>query len=146
MPSNSLNITNWSNFEHGCAVKIATPEHGTEPDELLKPAYWAHVARDMLVGYFILAIPASREWYQVLYVADVGANFARVSRIAFGSLSLGVEAIKDSDLAVKWNLGTKKFDVVRKIDGAVLYAGLATKDAANARLAAHIAPKQSAAA
>jgi hypothetical protein len=142
----SLMVANWSNFEYGSAIKMATPEHGTDPEELLKPSYWAHVARDMQVGFFILAIPASREWAQVLYVADVGSNFARVVRVVFAPLTLS-KAVQDADLAVRWNTATKKFDVIRTIDRAVIYANLPTKDAANARLLAHIAaPKVMAAA
>lgn len=55
-----------------------TPEVGTEPEELLAPDYWAHLANRLRQCDRIEAWAEDMSWYAEYLVLDVGANWAKV--------------------------------------------------------------------
>lgn len=54
------------------------PEHGTPPEALRDPSYWAHVSAQLRPGDSIVALPEDKSYYSELLVVDVGKLYAKV--------------------------------------------------------------------
>lgn len=48
------------------------PEHGTPPEALLDPYYWAHVSAQMTRGDIVIAFPDDNSFWMELLVIDAG--------------------------------------------------------------------------
>lgn len=57
----------------------AVPPAGTPFENVLKPEFWANVARRMKMGDKIIVMPRDGAWYGELLVWDAGQNWAHVS-------------------------------------------------------------------
>jgi hypothetical protein len=122
-------------------IYCATLEHGTTPEELTEPAYWAHCAHFLRSGDRIEAMPESNEWYAEFMVVETGKLFARLvpMRLVHLTPAERTKASKesvDADFAVQWK-GGAKWCVIRTHDSAILYRDLSSKVAAEAALADH---------
>lgn len=72
--------------------------------------------------------------YAELLVTEVGPGFIRVRPLKASEAPV-VKEDTSSALTTKWNIGTKRHDVVRKADGQVMQSGFQTKDSAVAWIA-----------
>lgn len=140
----SLNVTRFKLAEYHRSTYACMVEHGTAPGQLVEPAFWAHVASSLKPGDIIQVEPDSREWFAELYVLESGMNFARVALLSVSPLvDTNRPAVdeSDADFSVDWKGPAKKWSVIRTADKAYVYEGLPSKDAALAKLAAHVRPQ-----
>lgn len=127
------------------------PEHGTQPNDLMDPAYWAHVCDKFRPTDILEVIPESGEWFAELMVVDVTKISARVRPLRLVQLIEQEDAVPAETPAaasepffVKW-MGGAKWCVMRRTDNGILFRDLTTKDAAEAKLAEIRTPAQKAA-
>lgn len=140
MISKALNITRFKQAEYGHTNYDVDVEHGTDPADILDPGFWAHVASLLKVRDRIFVTPDSLEWTAELVVVEVGASYVRVVQIRMDQLSAAPMNQTDVDFTVEWKGPIRKWSVIRKSDKAAIYESLPSRDAAEAKLTAHIHP------
>ena len=109
---------------------------GTLPDDLLVPAFWAHVGIRLRVRDQIEVWAEDGQWFCVLLVVDRDRNWAKVVPI-IGPIGLSREVTDDqanagfmeAQFEVLWR-GPRKWSVVRKADRGVVHENEETKDGA----------------
>ena len=69
--STPLTANNFSLAEYKRHIFAAQPEAGITLEEVLKPEYWSHVAKDITIGCIIEVRPVDGAYYAELYVANV---------------------------------------------------------------------------
>lgn len=74
--------------------------------------------------------------YWELMIDEIGKGYLRV-RVIYRDTPPAVSVPDDSPLAVKWIVGNKTYDVIRKLDGEVLARGFQTKRLAAEWIAKH---------
>ncbi len=70
-PNRKLAVHEMPLAEYHNAPRVAFPEAGTAPDEMLNPAYWANVYMNLRRGDVIHAHAADGAWHGYLYVRAV---------------------------------------------------------------------------
>lgn len=118
-------------------VWSVTVPAGATIDEVSSPGFWVHVQRDLKVGARIEVSPESGEWlveFIVRATPSTGPVLAILNKHVFNAPN---DKVSNPDYEVKYAGGTAKWRVVRKSDKHVLVEGLATRDAAEAWLAAN---------
>jgi hypothetical protein len=133
-----LNITQnrFKQAEFVRNVFHVVPEHGAEPDDLLKPEYWTHIARNFKAGSLIEAVPEDNAWRAEYYVLSAGTDWAKVARISFTQFDKtgSVPAEKEAKHVVNYGGAIQKWRIVRVADGVTLKAEMATKEEATKAL------------
>lgn len=108
---------------------------GVSKDELIKPDYWAHVARQVPAGSIIQVVPEDQAFFAEYYVVAATSNSLTLKQIRY----IKLEAVADeSEVAeedshfckVKWGSPTSKYQIIRKSDLAVVKSGIPTKEQA----------------
>jgi hypothetical protein len=116
---------------------------GVAPEELLKPAFWAHRAARLRPLDEIRARAVDGTWMAEYVVLDCSRTWARVQLKGFWRLTTAdVAATQASEEDVKAFIaahdvryrGGQKYSIVRLSDGAVLEQGIADKVEASRRL------------
>lgn len=102
---------------------VVTPEKGVEVNDLLQPAYWAHIATKF------------RPYDEVTVIPEDGSFYAKLLVIACDRLWAKMHLLEDHDLtptrkdmpqvefdgyAVEWKGPLSRFAAIRKSDGVVL--------------------------
>lgn len=121
--------------EYARATHHVTPEPGTPLKEMLKPEYWAHVARKMKVGDRIEVDAEERTWFAELYVRGVSAaavSVAVLRHIEFNKPDS--EEAGEAECSAK-HAGRGVWRVIRNADKAIVQDGFQTKEAAEAWIA-----------
>jgi hypothetical protein len=77
-PLPPLHADRMKSTEYTRNIWQVTPEVGTEPEELLAPEYWAHLAQNLRQRDRIEAWCEDLKWYAEYLVLDVGRNWAKV--------------------------------------------------------------------
>ncbi len=114
-------------------VWVAQPEHGTTLEEMLKPEYWSHVAKELkLPGGRIEVMPTGGEWFAELYIRSVGSQDVKVALLRH--VAFDAPAKQDDDYEVR-SRGGAGWSVLRKSDKAVLFEKGQTRADAEAELA-----------
>lgn len=108
--------------EHNVVVYHHTPEFGLNIEDMVKPDYWSHVAKQLRIGHRIEVMAADGAYWAMLIVRAVGRTEAVVQALQHVELGSPAEKIKgdDNPYEVKWRGPTKKFGVVRKSDNEVV--------------------------
>jgi hypothetical protein len=124
--------------EHRRQIWHIVPEHGTALAELLTPAYWSHVSRQMRPSDRIEVNAEDGSFFAELVVIDAGLQFAKVALLREAKLE-GVEASQTSlpGHKVEWSGPHTKFRVVRESDRKVLKDGFTTRADAGTWLSNH---------
>ena len=119
----------------------ATPEPGITLDDMVRPEYWAHVARTLRPGDRIEVCPDDRSWFAELFVVsqsdtDVRVAVLRSTKIELPEVKPLVQRSApkpgqkdDSSYEVK-HRGAAGWSVVRKVDKAVVFEGGQSRRAA----------------
>lgn|SRR3990167_6621892 len=115
--------------EYVRSVYHATPESGTPLKELLKPEYWAHVAKQLKVGDRIEVDAEERTWFAELYVRGVTATSVTVFVMRHIEFSKPIEESGDADYSAS-HAGRGIWRVMRNVDKAVVKSGFPTKESA----------------
>lgn len=111
-------------------VYVIDCHEGTEQDDLLIPAYWSHVAKQLKPFDRIEARADNGEWVAELMVIKTGTNEAHVALLNvydINKLAGESPAIPSDDYSVEWKGPHKKFCVIRKADSAMVHEGAQTK-------------------
>ena len=77
-PLPALHMERMKSTEYVRNIWQITPEVGTEPEDLLSPDYWSHVAHQLRQRDRIEAWAEDLSWYAEYLVLDVGRNYAKV--------------------------------------------------------------------
>jgi len=113
-------------------------ELGTEPDDVMVPAYWAHVAEQFKPFDEIRVTIDDGAWVLYLLVTSCDRNWAKVFKLAFHELMDDMSApAKSIRHEVAWKGPHLKWCVVRVSDGAKVSEGHADKTAAAAWMSEH---------
>lgn len=127
--------------EHANTNFTVTVEEGTAPDDVLDPAYWAHIAARMSPYDEIRIRTDDGIWFARALVSSCGRNWARVKLLELHQLtSADIEMTATDTLethVVRYRGPLHKFSVIRKSDNAVLKEGM-LKDEASRWLAEHL--------
>lgn len=116
--------------EHQRNIWHIDVEIGTLPEDLLNPAYWAHVAREFRVLDRIEAHAEEGSWYAELLVQDCGQNYAKVAMLRKVELQSVIPESSSALLtghSVSWGGKHSQFRVIREVDRKVLKDGFKTK-------------------
>lgn len=119
------------------------PEHQTL-DDALDPSFWTSQADELMRpahkgrGDIIEIWKPDASQFAELLVVETGKGFVRTVLLRSEKPD-DVAAPEASPLSLKWNIGSRSHDVVRKADGVVMRTGFQTKAAAVAWIADHMA-------
>ena len=118
---------------------VVNAEEGTSIEDVMEPAYWAHVSADMEQFDRVEVRMETGEWTADMIVTGVGRNWATVHLIqkhdlAAPSLSL-INAASSHE--VVWRGAQHKWGVRRLSDKEVIQSGFADKGTAQAWLNDH---------
>jgi hypothetical protein len=112
---------------------VDVPEEHRRED-LLDPAYWAHVARELAPFDRIEARAETSEWFSELVVVSAGRNYAVVREISHFDMTGQASAPSvEARHTVSWK-GPRKFCVVRLKDREVISDGHHTREDAQLAL------------
>ena len=116
---------------------VDVPAEHTRED-LLEPAYWAHVSREFNSFDRVECRAETGEWFSDLVVVSAGRNYAVMHELRHVDLTAkaaeAVIPVVPSKHAVQWK-GPKKFCVVRLSDKAIISEGHHTRSDADGALA-----------
>lgn len=109
-----------------------------QPDDMVNPAYWAHVAQMLRPFDRIEAHAEDGSWFAEFLVRDAGVNWAKVALLRKNEL----EAVSPErrgvllpGYAVKWAGNFAKWRIVRESDNKVLFDKIPTEGDAYTKLA-----------
>lgn len=122
-----LNLT-----EHQRRCFSIDVEAGLEPEDIVNPQFWAHIARELQYGDHVEANADDGSWYAEYLVLDVGANWAKV-HLRQNSVER-LQAVEPDSRpvilaghSVKWAGRHAQFRVIRDADAKVLKEHLKNK-------------------
>ena len=141
-----LNASRFSAANQVRNVWAVTPEEGTDFDELLRPDYWAHIAKSLRPNDILEVVPDENDYFARLMVRDVGNIWAEVvllDRYEFEAIE--DRTVRPDGLAVTWKGPHLRFSVIRVADGKVVKTGFAEKAAASRWIADNDAAQRDAA-
>ena len=118
-------------------VLHATPEAGTSHEEMLKPEYWTHVAKQLKPGTIIQAVPEDGLWFAEFYVVAASRTWAKVSLLRFHELSeIATPDVVDkgAEYKVEWGGAVHKWRLVRLSDKQVIKKEMQSKEDAQLAL------------
>lgn len=127
--------------EHRRQIWHIVPEHGTALTDLLNPAYWSHISRQMKPTDRIEVSAEDGSYFAELIVIDAGLQFAKVAVLR--EVKLETTESPEASAAimkghkVEWSGPHTKFRVLRESDRKVLKDGFGNRSDANAWLAGH---------
>ena len=118
-------------FLRGAHFHVA--EHGTSTDELLNPAYWAHITGRINVRDHIEVMPEGNSWFMELIVVAKDAISVQVKVLQFHDLDATYNAAQNAaagalaEFYVRYSGPKTKFRVQRRLDNEVAQDGFETK-------------------
>jgi hypothetical protein len=140
-PQRGLLASAFQMAEHAYNRWRATVPHGTDPNSLVKPEFWAHcVAKGLRVHDIVEVIPESGEWLAILWCQDVGRAHARMKLLEIHMANDGAQLADVDGFKVEYR-GAAKWTVMRKSDKSFLYRDLPTREAAEGKLAEYLKPQ-----
>lgn len=109
-------------------VWTASPEQGTTLADMVKPEYWAHVAKYLKPGFRIEVMPEDGAWFAELYVRAVKEQAAVVHVLRAVTFDEAEPASADAQsYYAKFCGPVAKWRVMRKSDNHVMAEGLETR-------------------
>lgn len=119
---------------------------GVSKDDILRPEFWAHHAKDLRPFDEIRARAVDGSWVSYLMVLDCSRTWARVMQMSHFNLTtsdVSLTQSSENEVAamvaaheVRYR-GAAKFSVIRKSDEALIKEGIASKIEAQAWLEDH---------
>lgn len=105
----------------------AIPEHGTPFEDILKPAYWSHVAAKFHPTDRIEVLAEDGSWFAELIVISAARNWASVSVLRFVELAEVVTPKPQADqFAVQWKGQKLLHCVIRQSDKVIIKDSFST--------------------
>jgi hypothetical protein len=103
------------------------PEHNH--DDLMNPAYWAHVAIQMQPGNILEVRTDTGSHYGRFYVSECSRNHAKLHELEWVEIEKSAD-VDDDVYVYGWKGPVMKHCIIRKSDGAVIQEQMPTKAAA----------------
>lgn len=120
----------------------ATVKEGVKPEDLLSPAFWAHIANKFTVSDSIEAVAEDMQWVADYIVVDVGPNWARV--VMKGKPTEMMTEASEIPLppgyTAEWKGPALKWCVTRESDSKRIAEKLSDKNTAHLWVRNHINP------
>lgn len=133
--------TNFQTSEYAFARYAVLLPVGWTLEDVLVPEAWAHVAHKLdsnkvskdpaRTGAIIEVRTEDHAFYAELYVRAV-RNMALDVQVVLGPVVLGKEQKAHANFDVRWNVGKRGFDIVRKSDKQIVATGIPKKEDAHA--------------
>lgn len=122
----------FTSFEYRNKVCKVDIESGHTLEQMLEPAYWAHVANKLQDGDEIVAVAEDNTFRAHFYVIERGPNWANVYCLKFDELTkeFQIPVTADQNYLVQFGGNLHKWRVKRKSDGQVLISKLKTPEQA----------------
>lgn len=120
--------------EYDRVVWAATPEAGTVLKDVLEPAYWSHVAKNLKPGAQIEVTAADGSWFARLYVRSADDNSAKVFTLDYWNFDLSDEVEKEAGAVAEFvvkHRGPKGWCVSRSSDKALVFENGTTRSDAD---------------
>lgn len=126
----TITTTSLQPAEHFRSHYCAAVGPKATPNDILRPAFWTHVASKLRRMDKIEVIPEHEGWYAELLVVSTGIGFAKVAMIRF--LEIEVDEEQDADLSttVEWGGVEHKYRIIRKADRYAIASGFESKASA----------------
>jgi hypothetical protein len=128
-----------TNIEEAVAARNiwqVKPEISVTIEDLLKPDYWAHVARRMRAGDRVEAIPDDRHYFAEFFVLAASSNWAKMVLLREVTIIKDNEKTETEGFSIGW-AGKHKWRVTR--GNEILSKGHDDKDSATKWLAENMA-------
>lgn len=129
-----LNPTRMKEGQYERTHWVATAHANTQPEDLLKPEYFSHVAAKLRPWDKIEARADDGTWYAEFLVLESGRNWARVVMLTKHNLTSAdvaqSQAQAMSKLEIVYRGPHSKWSVIRKADNEVLHEGEETQGGA----------------
>lgn len=120
------------NTETARAHYVGKPDPTVGRADMLRPAFWSHVARVLRRGDRIDILAADASWFLELVVRACDGVEAEVGELRYVTFNaIAARSLDDYDIALK---GAAKWRVTRKSDNVVVKEGFESKAAAEAWL------------
>jgi hypothetical protein len=126
----ALGADRWQLLEHRNPGGWCCVPHGTTVEDLLAPAFWAHVARHLRPSTTLQVHWDDGTRFCELYVLAAGRNWASMSLLRDHELTKPHIPAKANSYDVSFNGPVDKFRVTRRPDNAVIQAGFDSELAA----------------
>jgi hypothetical protein len=137
----ALKPTAFGGADFAYAIFSATLPVGTSYEDTLVPEFWVHVAHILAqtpvtgepdrAGAIIELRTIDHAFYAKLYVRAVNKGGLIVSPLG-EPIYFGPKQVKAGGFDVRWNVGRRGYDIVRKPDGTIVAENLKTKEEAQA--------------
>lgn len=115
------------------------PEEGVTLDQVLDPAYWAHVAVSLKKGDLIHVLPDNDAYFAELLVMSSQKLTAKVALLRAISLNGDVQVpAEDSGFELKFRGPSARWSIIRKSDREVIKEQMSTKEEAASELEAYL--------
>ena len=101
------------------------PEH--VHDDLLDPAYWAHVAVQLQPGNILEVRTDNGSHYGRFYVTECSRNHAKLFELEWVKIEKDATEIPDDVYVYAWKGPTLKHCIIRKSDGAIIHEQMPSK-------------------
>jgi len=136
-----LNPARMKECEFERTVYTCTTHEETQPEDLLNPSYWTHVAEKFKPFDKVEARGDRGEWYAEFIVLESSRRWTRMHMLSKHMLTtpdVSVTQAKLQEFSVEWKGPHRKFCVVRVSDQEMIHDSEATKEGAYAWLAGRI--------
>jgi hypothetical protein len=124
-------------------VWIFRPTEDITKEDMLRPAFWTHVARLMRVNDRIEVLSQDASWYAELIVRAVGPLEVATGLLAFTQFD-AIAAPSEDEYTVAWKGPTAKWRITRVADKLTLREGFSSEAAAKAWLATPLSDREAA--
>ncbi len=115
---------------------------GTEPESLLEPGYWKHIATRFKKGDDIVAVCVDRTWRATYEIRDIGPHYMVLAIVKHGVDGVcrygGAQVTQEGNLQVSWIAPGSKWGVRRSSDNEIIRSKFETRESAEAWLAGHL--------
>jgi hypothetical protein len=130
-----LNSKRFGNSEHKRTIWDADAAHGDTIADLLRPDYWANIARNLKPKDRIEVICEDNSYFAELYVFEAGSNYAKVGLLRYevfaeNAAQHGFTNQGTPEYEISHGGNFHKWRVIRVSDKEVLNSQLPTQKAA----------------
>lgn len=125
-----LNPSRMKECEFERTTYVATAHEQTQPEDLLEPEYWSHVAEKLKPWDKIEARADDGSWYAEYLVLDTSCRWARLALLAKYDLTTSDVSLSQAardEYKIEWKGPARKFCVIRNSDNAMVHEGEQTK-------------------
>ena len=120
-----LNPSRMKGAEYERDIHVVTPDEGTQPEDMLDPAYWAHVASKLRPWNRIEARANDGSWYAECLVLDASRNWAKIKILNVWNLTTADVSQTQSEVLIAYEVRHRgphnKWSVIRMADSACIH-------------------------